>query len=90
MSELSTIKDIFHLISQCPAYENARSNVYRDLTLICIEVIDAIEKKTADVFMRLLGGQIEGIEYEQMSKFRILAGKAIDAMYLDVHVTNSR
>ena len=88
--DLSELENIRHLIMQCPAYEESRIQMYKDLYGIGNNVRECIESSPAEVLSWLLGGRIEGVDEQDMIDFWCITGKYVCKIYHDAIAKRQR
>ena len=79
--DLYAPENVKHLLMQCPAMEDDRVKLYHSLYLIDPSIEERMKNEPQNVFIWLLGGYIEGMEIELMTRFWITSGYAVNRMY---------
>ena len=74
-------KNIEHLIMQCPVYESMRDRMFKDNRKSSQVYSDALDANPEKTFLWIMGGQIEGLEFEQMLDLWLIAGCVINQIY---------
>ena len=74
-------ENIEHLIMQCPVYESMRDRMFKDNRKSSQVYSDALDANPEKTFLWIMGGQIEGLEFEQMLDLWLIAGCVINQIY---------
>ena len=69
---------------QCPAYDEARRMMYDEIRNIKQEYHDALSINPEDTLSRILGGNINGLDFEQMLAFWVVSGNTVNRIYREV------
>ena len=78
------IEDIHHTLMQCPAMAEHRIRMYANLRKVLLILLEISQGETSKVFGWLLGGNINGIDFETMSLIWQVSGNAVYDMYSKV------
>ena len=79
--ELGIAESVYHLIMQCPANEESKKSMFRDILKIDSNFDERSHEKPEEMFYWLLGKPINGKELEKMAYIWIIAGHCITDMY---------
>ena len=82
--ELFAIENVKHMLMQCPSMEDDRVQLSRKLYSIDPSIEERMKNEPQNVFTWMLGGYIEGMDIELMTRFWITSGYAINKMYRKV------
>ena len=82
--DLYAEENIRHILMQCPALENDRVILYDKLYNIDEKIQVMIYENPHKVFLWLLGGNIEYLDIEIMTRFWIVAGYEVTRIYRKV------
>ena len=66
---------------QCPAMEDDRLKLYQSLYQIDPSIEECMKNEPRNALIWMLGGNIEGMEADLMTKFWITSGYAVHKMY---------
>ena len=82
--ELSMIESAYHIMMQCPFYEEHRKEMYQEIKdLECDEIDEALSNMT-EVFPILLGKHPDNISIENMFRLCFVTGRHIVRIYDDI------
>ena len=79
--DLYAPENVNHLLMQCPAMEDDRVKLYHSLSLIDPSIEERMKNEPQNVFIWMLGGCMEGLEIDLMTRFWITFGYTINKMY---------
>ena len=82
--DLYASENVKHILMQCPTMEDDRVKLYQRLSSIDRTIEERMKNEPQNVFFWMLGGSIEGMEIELMTRFWITSGYAINKMYRKV------
>ena len=76
-----SIENIKHIVMQCPYFESTRVNLRRELDSLDPVFEGNLRQNPSMSFYWMLGGQMEGLSFEEMFNFWIVTWKSINSMY---------
>ena len=77
-------EDIFHILMQCPFFEEQRRLMYEKIYLVRPQAQRVFEENPPNVFAWLLGKNIDGLNPEDMHEVWEVSGYMINSMYTQV------
>ena len=81
---LYNIEDIFHILMQCPHFEECRKRMYNHIYRVDAKLEETFREHPGEVFPWLLGKEIDGYEHDTMYMVWVISGNAINDMYTQV------
>ena len=66
---------------QCPFFESNRADLYRELDLLDPVFNHKLRENHSKSLYWMLGGQMEGLSFDEMLTFWIVSGRSINSMY---------
>ena len=82
-------ENLHHILMQCPYNQAEVATIIDDIAAECDSIGRVFANEPSEIFYRLLGKPIPGIEEAQMTVMRIIAGTGIDNIYRRVLITRT-
>ena len=79
--DIGIAESIYHLVMQCPANEESKKCMFRDILKIDSTFDERSHEKPGEMFYWLLGKPINGMDLEKIANIWIIAGHCITEMY---------
>ena len=81
MNVLGLVELVYHLVMQCPATENSRINMFREINLIDANFDERSRQAPGEAFFWIMGKRNVEIDSHKMVGIWTVAGYNVTAMY---------
>ena len=72
-----SVENIEHIVMQCPFFESTRVDLYTELDLLDPIFMQNLRGNPSKSLFWTIGGQMEGLSFDEVIKFWIVSGKSI-------------
>ena len=80
--DLAVVEDTFHLVMQCPFYEESIKTMYNELESRNVTEIDHLLMRNHEVFYYLMGKHPDDVSFEIMTVVWAISARHISKIYL--------
>ena len=79
--EMYAVEDIFHILMQCPFFQNDMKELYAEIRLVTPNLLEEMDKDNSTAIYHLLGKPFENAPWEEQVKMWCVSGRRISMMY---------